>query len=498
MAGEAEEAGEAGKARETGKAGEAGKAWETGNAGEAGKAEAAGETGESGKAEAAGETGETGKAEEAGETGKTGEAGKAGEDEKARETGKAGETGLVPMPPRVELGPSGGQEAPGDSLAAALAGTPEASSLPGDPGPGGTTIALSGPVIGGTRLSSPFTLAPMAGVADRPYRRLCVAEGAAMTTSELASAAALARKGRHTREMVRPDPFQTGKAPFCVQLFGKVPQEFADSARFCASELGADMIDLNFACPSRKVVRSGHGAALLKDPDMCLRIAEAAVGAAGVPVTVKTRPGFAPGDRDDPLVFELAPRLADLGIRAVTLHPRWATQAFGGRAEWWMVKRLAASLPVPVIGSGDIDSPELALRRLRESGAAAVMLGRATRGRPWLFAECLALWRGEPPPETGREKIFETACLHARLLEEERGRRAVFVLRSVLSWYIRELRHAAAYRRRICASEKIDEQIEILREALLGGGEDTQPEEGGLLRNGDPGPSGDPEPQDSA
>jgi nifR3 family TIM-barrel protein len=325
----------------------------------------------------------------------------------------------------------------------------------------------------------------MAGVADRPYRRICVEQGAAMTTSELASAAALARRGRHTRELVRRDPAQEEGVPFCIQLFGKLPEEFADSARFCASELGADMIDLNFACPSRKVVRSGHGAALLKTPELCLKIAEAAVKAAGVPVTVKTRPGFAPGDPDGPLVLSLAPALADLGVQALTLHPRWATQAFGGEADWSLVERLAKILPIPVIGSGDVDSPGLAMRRLRESGAAAVMLGRATRGRPWLFAECLALWRGLPPPETSRETIFGAASRHARLLEAERGRRAVFVLRSVLSWYIRDLRNAAAFRRRICASEDISEQIEILREALLGGGGDAAEAEEGNA-SGDP------------
>jgi nifR3 family TIM-barrel protein len=316
----------------------------------------------------------------------------------------------------------------------------------------------------------------MAGVADRPYRRLCLERGAAMATSELASAAALARRGKRTSELVRKDPAWRGGAPHCVQLFGKTPQEFADSASFCASELGADIIDLNFACPSRKVVKSGHGAALLKTPELCLRIAEAAVKACGVPVTVKTRPGFSPEDLPEPLVYSLAPKLADLGVRAVALHPRWATQGFGGKADWRITERLAALLPVPVIGSGDVDSAPLALKRLRESGVAAVMLGRATRGRPWLFSECLALWRGEPAPVIGREETFLCASRHARLLESERGKRAVFVLRSVLSWYIRELRNAAAYRRRICSSEDVNEQIDILREALLGGGGDEPPE----------------------
>jgi nifR3 family TIM-barrel protein len=319
----------------------------------------------------------------------------------------------------------------------------------------------------------------MAGVADRPFRRLCLEQGAAMATSELSSAAALARRGKRTRELVLRDSYHDGRAPFAVQLFGKVPSEFADAARFCVSELGADMIDLNFACPSRKVIKSGHGAALLKDPDLCLRIAESAVNAAGAPVTVKARPGFSPEDRPEPLILSLAPRLAELGVAAVTLHPRWAVQAFGGEADWSLVAALARSLPVPVIGSGDIDSAPLALRRLEESGAAAIMLGRATRGRPWLFAECLALWRGDPPPATDRQAAFATARRHALLLEAERGPRAVFVLRSVLSWYIREVRNAAAFRRRICSSEKISEQIEILREALLGdGSEDAEPAPG--------------------
>jgi tRNA-dihydrouridine synthase B len=344
-----------------------------------------------------------------------------------------------------------------------------------------------GPSIGGVRLRSPFTLAPMAGVADRPFRRICLDFGAAMATSEMASAAALARHGKHTRELARRDRSAGDGTPWCVQLFGKVPEEFAEAARFCASELGADVIDLNFACPSRKVVRSGHGAALLKDPGLCLRIAESAVRAAGVPVTVKTRPGFSPEDSREPLVFSLAPALADLGVAAVTLHPRWASQAFRGEADWSMTARLAAELPIPVVGSGDIDSAPLALSRLEGSGCAAVMLGRAARGRPWLFAECLALWRGEEPPPASRELAYGTACRHARLLEGERGKNAVFVLRSVLSWYIRDVRNAASFRRRICSSVKVDEQLEILREALLG--DAAGPLEAGA---GGPDPEGGP------
>jgi nifR3 family TIM-barrel protein len=306
----------------------------------------------------------------------------------------------------------------------------------------------------------------MAGVTDRPFRRLCLEEGAAMATSELASAAALSRRGKVTRELVRRDP-EAPPAPYAIQLFGKVPAEFAEAARYCAGELGADFIDLNFCCPSRKVVRSGHGAALLRDPGLCLRIAESSVKAAGVPVTVKARPGFSPEDRPEPVIFSLGPALAETGVCALTLHPRWAVQAFGGEADWSMVRRLAEISPVPVLGSGDVDSAALALRRLRESGVAAVMLGRAARGRPWLFAECLALWRGEPVPLVSRDAVRRAAARHARLLESERGPRAVYVLRSVLSWYIRDLKGAASFRKRICSAGRIDEQLEILREAFL-------------------------------
>jgi tRNA-dihydrouridine synthase B len=338
--------------------------------------------------------------------------------------------------------------------------------------------------IGSLELKNPFVLAPMAGLTNRPYRVLAAEFGAALVFSEMASAVALSRRGKGTLRLLENDKGE-GSCPFGVQLFGKDPRTMAEAAKVAVFERGADLIDLNFACPARKVVRSGHGAALLKDPGLARSISGAVVKAVPVPVTVKTRPDFAPPpEGTDPLVLTLGKELEEEGIAAITLHPRHATQAFGGVADWSLVERLAASVGIPVIGSGDIDGPVTALKRLLNHGATFAMLGRATRGRPWLFGECLELYRGAEragpasEPESGSrptpgEKLPKTLALrlrtgvrHAELLRDYLGEKAVFPLRTILTWYTRDLPGAAAFRNRIVRESDIGRQLEILAEAL--------------------------------
>lgn len=317
---------------------------------------------------------------------------------------------------------------------------------------------LSGPLIGRLKLANPFILAPLAGLTNWPFRRLAKEAGAALTVSEMASATALAFRGKATLKLIQTD--KNLEKPYCVQLFGKDPDHLAAAAQI-AVDCGADIIDLNLGCPARKVVNSGHGSALLKDLPQAAKIIRAMVRAVNVPITVKTRLAFAPGVGGT--VFELLPILAGEGAAALTVHGRFSSQAFGGQADWGAVARVVEKSPLPVIGSGDINQPEEALDKLRRYGVAAVMIGRAARGRPWIFEQALALWRGEPKPEISLQRRLKTAERHARLLAEAVGPKAPFMLRTVLMWYTKGLRGAAEFRAHLCREENLERQLELLR-----------------------------------
>jgi nifR3 family TIM-barrel protein len=284
----------------------------------------------------------------------------------------------------------------------------------------------------------------------------------------MASAIALAHRGKNTLRLLRNIP-QSPPIPFGAQLFGKDPKTMGEAARIISYEGLSDLIDINFACPAKKVMKSGHGAALLRDPNLAIKIVETVCKCSKVPVTVKLRPGlYPPHPGTNPIILTLAPSLADAGAKAIILHGRYASQGFCGEADWHLVAELSSKLPIPVIGSGDIVTKEGAIYRLKSSGCAAVMLGRATRGRPWLFTQAMDLLEGRDPFTPTKELIFDIASLHARLLEEEIGPRALFLLRQVLVWYIRDLPGAADYRRRLTQAPDFTQQRAILEEALGG------------------------------
>lgn len=313
--------------------------------------------------------------------------------------------------------------------------------------------------IGALSLDNPFILAPLAGLTNWPFRRLAKEAGAGLTVSEMASGVALAHRGKATLKLLETDP--AVEKPYCVQLFGKDPEMMARAAEV-AVEAGADLIDLNLGCPARKVINSGHGSALLKEPEQIRRIVRAMVRAVKVPITVKTRPAFAPGV--GATVWDILPILVDEGVAALTLHPRMTSEGFAGEADWNLVARLAEKSPLPVIGSGDITSAPEALDKLRNYGAAGVMIGRGAKGRPWIFRQCLALWRGEPLPEIDLAERLATAERHARLLAESVGAKAPFMLRTVLMWYTKGLRGAAEFRARLCREENLEIQLALLAE----------------------------------
>ena len=251
--------------------------------------------------------------------------------------------------------------------------------------------------IGALNLDRRLFMAPMAGLTTPPFRRSVRRWGAGLVFTEMISACGVHFGNRRTLDYLMCD---SSDRPLGFQLFGSDPAIVAEAAVRCVAA-GADLIDLNMACPVRKVVKTGAGAALLGDPARAVAMVAAVVDAVGpaMPVTVKIRSGLRDGDE---LGLRLAPALADAGAGAVCLHPRSAAQLYRGHADHDATLRLVAKLPVPVIASGDMDGREAALRLLG-GGVAAVMLARHAVGRPWLFREIL----DDAPPPAQFERLAE-------------------------------------------------------------------------------------------
>ncbi|MEW6264114.1 MAG: tRNA dihydrouridine synthase DusB [Thermodesulfobacteriota bacterium] len=310
--------------------------------------------------------------------------------------------------------------------------------------------------IGAVRLNNPLILAPLAGITDPPFRQIVKEHGAALTVTEMISAAGLGLKGVKTLALLERGPEEK---PFCVQLFGTRPDWLARAA-VMAEELGADIIDLNLGCPARKVVRHGGGAALLRDFKLIEDILTAVRRAVKVPLTVKTRAGWKPGEGE---VLDLAPILAQGGVDAVTLHPRYAVQRFSGRADWDLVARLVERFPGPVIGNGDVTRPEQVLTHLRAAGCAGLMIGRGALGNPWLFSQSLTLLAGGTVETPTLAQRLAVAQDHALRLGRQVGpKKAVLRLRSILAWYTKGLPEAASFRQFINHETDFQRMIEGL------------------------------------
>ena len=249
--------------------------------------------------------------------------------------------------------------------------------------------------LGPWLFDTPLILAPMAGVSDRVFRTLCRAEGADYAPSEMTSSDPVLRNTRQTRQRRLAE---INAHPFIVQIAGADPQEMADAAREAVDE-GAEVIDINMGCPAKRVCNRLAGSALLKDEDLVARILESVVGAVAVPVTLKTRTGWDPENRNAVRVARLA---ETIGISALTLHGRTRACAYQGAAEYDTIAAVKSAVTIPVIANGDITSPRKAREVLRKTRADGLMIGRAAQGDPWIFARIRAyLANGiELPPPT--------------------------------------------------------------------------------------------------
>ncbi|QKK03793.1 MAG: tRNA dihydrouridine synthase DusB [Pseudomonadota bacterium] len=313
--------------------------------------------------------------------------------------------------------------------------------------------ALPSVRIGRHCVAPALGLAPMAGVTDSPFRRLCRTLGAGLATSEMVAANPALR---HTRKSLERISHAGEPGPISVQIAGALPQQLAAAARYNV-ERGADIIDINMGCPAKKVCRLWAGSALMRDELLVARILAAVVAAVEVPVTLKIRTGWDQTHRNGLSIARIA---EDCGIAALAVHGRTRDQKYTGQAEYDTIAEIAADVSIPVWANGDIDSPEKARRVLDYTGAAGVLIGRAAQGRPWIFrdiAHFLATGQRLPEPTPGAVCAILLEHLEAlcAFYGESRG---VRIARKHLAWYAGSQPDSATFRASINRAQSAAEQ----------------------------------------
>jgi tRNA-dihydrouridine synthase B len=290
-------------------------------------------------------------------------------------------------------------------------------------------------------------LAPLAGITDPVYRRVCRRLGADAVVTEMVSADGLHYKSANTAKLME---FDESERPVGVQFFGSVPERLADAARFAYERVRPDFIDLNAGCPVAKVVRNGAGSALLKDAALFGRIVEAMSRAVPIPVTVKIRSGW---NTHEWLDVEFAKIAQNSGAAAVTLHPRSQTMMFTGHSFWERIAIVKKSVSIPIIGNGDVTNAADAMKMLNETGCDAVMIGRGSLGNPWVFAEIKAVQRGEVFIAPSTQERKELIINHIRAFRDLHGEhRACGEMKKIVAWYLKGLPGASAARAEIFKS----------------------------------------------
>jgi len=311
--------------------------------------------------------------------------------------------------------------------------------------------------IGPVEIPTRVVLAPMAGVSVQAFRRQGRRYGAGLVCSEMVSCAGLEHRNERTLGYLR---IASDEHPLAVQIFGSNPSTMADAARMVEAA-GADLIDINFGCPVKKVTKTGAGATCLEEPERAAAIVGAVAGAVSVPISVKMRRGLDNGSR---ACLDLGPRLVDAGAATLTLHPRSAKQMYTGEADHSLTAELVDRVDVPVIASGDVTSRARAQAVLATTGAAAVMVGRAAQGNPWAIREIL----GEGGEPTREEVVAELVLFMRETVRELGEHRATSFLKKFYGWYLGRGRFPRSFKQELVELETLDDVEERLLAAAPG------------------------------
>ena len=311
--------------------------------------------------------------------------------------------------------------------------------------------------IGDVILKNNVILAPMAGVTDLPFRLLCKEQGAGLLCMEMVSAKAIYYNNKNTETLMQIEPEER---PVSLQLFGSDPVIMSEMAKRI-EDRPFDILDINMGCPVPKVVNNGEGSALMKNPGLVRKIVTSVSKAIKKPLTVKIRKGF---DENNINAVEIAKIIEDSGAAAVAVHGRTRQQYYSGKADWDIIRQVKEAVSIPVIGNGDVDSPQKAKRLLEETGCDGIMVGRAAEGNPWIFREISHyLDTGELLPHPALEEVKEMILRHARLQLEYKGEyTGMREMRKHVAWYTAGFPHSARLRGAVNEIESMEQLMVLL------------------------------------
>ena len=313
--------------------------------------------------------------------------------------------------------------------------------------------------IGTIEIQNPLFLGPMAGVTDWAFREICAETGVGVTVTEMVSSRALVYKDKKSASLLR-------RNDGCIcgaQIFGNDPEIMAEGARLAMEISGCDYLDINMGCPMPKIANSGDGCGLMRTPELAEEIVKAVTKAVDVPVTVKCRLGW---DKGSINVLDFTKRMEQSGASLVTVHGRTRSMLYSGVADWDTIRKVKEQLSIPVIANGDIVDAESAMRCLHWTGADGLMIGRATFGDPWIFAEVKAAMEGNPiPVRPPLEQRVDTAIRQFELSLQDKGEKiACLEARKHFAWYLRGVSHSSFYKDQISHIQTMEDAYRIAKD----------------------------------